>query len=192
MHSILIEREVYAVKEWVLTQPALARLLRWLDTDAADAARKYEETRQALIRYFECRGCHTPEDHADQTIDRVAKRIDEGVELWIEEPARYFYGVAKHVLQEYQRRQSDSWSRALYATDAPETLQRRFDSMGRCLEALPPEARDLLVEYCSAEKRGREQARQALAERLGITINTLRLRVHRLREHLTRCVRGSM
>jgi DNA-directed RNA polymerase specialized sigma24 family protein len=170
----------------------LVRLLRWLDTEPSAAARKYEETRRALIKFFECRGCHTPEEHADKTIDRVAKRIDDGVELWIEEPARYFYGVAKHVLQEYHRRQTDSWSRALYAADDPETLQRRFEAMGRCLETLPPEARDLLIEYCSAEKRGKDQARRAFAERLGISINTLRLRVHRLREHLSRCVRGSM
>jgi len=183
---------VAPVNEWGLTRPAFVRLLGWLDADAAAAAKKYEDTRRALIKYFESRGCHTPEDHADKTIDRVARRIDDGVELWVEEPARYFYGVAKHVLQEYYRRQSDSWNRALYAADDPETLQRRFDSMGRCLDKLPPEARELLVEYCSAEKRGKEQARLALAERLGISINTLRLRVHRLREQLGRCVRGCM
>jgi hypothetical protein len=34
--------------------------------------------------------------------------------------------------------------------------------------------------------------RRALAEKLGVSINTLRLRVHRLREQLVRCVRGRM
>lgn len=180
------------LNEWGLTQPAFVRLMDWLDTDAAAAAKKYEQTRRALIKYFESRGCHTPEDHADKTIDRVAKRVAEGVDLWVEEPARYFYGVAKHVLQEYYRRQSDSWNRALYPADDPETLQRRFDSMGRCLDELPADHREMLVEYCSAEKRGKEQARLALAERLGISVSTLRLRVHRLRAHLARCVRGRM
>jgi RNA polymerase sigma factor (sigma-70 family) len=180
------------VNEWALTRPALVRLLGWLDSDPALAAKKYEQIRGALIKFFESRGCHTPEDQADRTIDRVAKRIDGGAELWVEEPARYFYGVAKHVLQEYYRRQSDSWSRALYAADDQETLQRRFEAMGHCLEGLPPESRELLIEYCSAEKRGKEQARRELAERLGISTNTLRLRVHRLREQLARCVRSRM
>lgn len=184
--------EVAPVNEWGLTRPALDRLLGWLDADAAAAAKKYEQTRRALIKYFESRNCHTPEDHADRTIDRVAKRIDEGVEVWIEEPARYFYGVARHVLQEYYRRQSGSWSRALYVADEPATPQRRFESMGRCLDALPADSRELLIEYCTAEKRGKEQARRVLAERLGVSINTLRLRVHRLREQLMRCVRGCM
>lgn len=178
--------------QWGLTRPAFVRLLGWLDADATTAAKKYEEIHRALIKYFESRGCHTPEEQADKTIDRVARRIEDGVELWVEQPSRYFYGVAKHVLQEYQRRQSDSWTRALYAADDPETLQRRFDTMGRCLDQLPPEARELLVEYCSAEKRGKEQARLAIAERLGISINTLRLRVHRLRLQLSRCVQGGM
>jgi hypothetical protein len=82
------------VTQWGLRRPAFVRLLGWLDADAAAAATKYEETRNALMKYFESRGCHTPEDLADKTIDRVAKRIEEGVELWVDEPARYFYGVA--------------------------------------------------------------------------------------------------
>lgn len=180
------------MNDWGLTRPALDRLLGWLDTDAAAAARKYEQTRRALIKYFESRGCHTPEDYADRTIDRVARRVDEGLALSMEEPARYFYGVARHVLQEYYRRQSGSWSRALYVAHDAETLQRRFDAMGRCLDDLPADSRELLIEYCSAPKREKEQVRRALAERLGVSINTLRLRVHRLREQLVRCVRGRM
>lgn len=180
------------MNEWGLTRPALDRLLGWLDADKAAAAKKYEHTRRALIRFFESRGCHTPDEQADRTIDRVAKRIDEGANLWVDEPVMYFYGVAKHVLQEYFRRQSGSWQRALYVPDDAESLHRRYDCMGRCLDALPADSRALLVDYCSAEKREKERVRQMLAEKLGVTINTLRLRVHRLREQLARCVRGCM
>lgn len=181
------------MNEWGLTRPALDRLLGWLDTDNTSAARKYEQTRRALIRFFESRGCHTPEDQADRTIDRVAKRIDEGVELWVDEPAMYFYGVAKHVLMEYYRRQSGrSLNRALYVTDNNESVHRRFECMGRCLDSLPAESRALLVDYSNGEKREKERMRRALADRLGISINTLRIRVHRLREHLARCARNCM
>ncbi len=178
------------MNEWRLTRPALDRLLGWLDSDPSAAATRYEQTRRALIKYFEIRGCHTPEDHADHTIDRVARRIDDGVDVRVDEPARYFYGVARHVLQEYYRRHSGSWNRLLYAASSAEVRHRRWEAMGRCFEALPAESRALLEEYCSAGNRGREQARRDLAERLGISIHTLRLRVHRLREHLARCVRA--
>lgn len=174
------------MSEWGLTRPALDRLLGWLDADTNAAAKKYEQTRRALIRFFENRGCHTPEDQADRTIDRVARRIGEGVEVWVDEPVMYFYGVARRVLQEYQRRQSGSIPRALYVPDDAESLHRRYDCMGRCLESLPAESRALLTEYSTT----RDKARVAIATRMGITLNTLRIRVHRLREQLARCVRG--
>lgn len=180
------------MNEWGLTRPALDRLLGWLDADKIAAAKKYEQTRRALIKYFESRGCHTPEDQADRTIDRVAKRIDEGAAVWVDEPAMYFYGVAKHVLQEYYRRKSGSWNSALYVPDDAESLHRRFDCMGRCFDALAAESRELLADYCGSEKREKERARRRLAETLGVSLNTLRLRVHRLREQLARCVRGCM
>ena len=64
--------------------------------------------------------------------------------------------------------------------------------MGRCLDALPAENRTLLIDYYSAEKRAKEQVRRGLAARLGVTLNTLRLRVHRLREQLVRSVNACM
>ena len=179
------------MKEWGLTRPALDRLLGWLDSDTNAAAKKYEQTRRALIKFFESRGCHTAEDHADQTIDRVARRIDEGAELWVQ-PAAYFYGVARHVLQEYYRRHSGSFAPLLYAADDAESLHRRYDCMGRCLDALPAESRTLLVDYCGVTGREKEQKRRTLASALGVSLGTLRLRVHRLREQLARCVRGCM
>jgi DNA-directed RNA polymerase specialized sigma24 family protein len=178
------------MNEQGLTRLALDRLLGLLDADKTRAAKKYEQTRRALIKYFESRGCHTPEDLADRTIDRVARRVGDGVELWGDEPSLYFYGVARHVLQEYYRRSSANYRKPLYIADDAESLHRRYDCMARCLEALAPEHRELLVEYCSADRRDKEASRRALAAKLGISINTLRLRVHRLRANLARSVRG--
>ncbi len=178
--------------EWRLTQPALDRLLVRLDDDQEAAARKYEDTRRALIKFFASRGCHTPEEQTDRTIDRVAKKIEEGVELCLHEPAMYFYGVARHVLLEYYRRHSASLGPSTFGSDDAETRHRRYECMGRCLDALPSENRTLLIDYYSAEKRIREHVRRGLAARMGITLNTLRLRVHRLREQLVRSVNACM
>ena len=91
-------------KDWVLTKEALDKLLACLDQNREQAASRYEIIRRKLMKYFECRGCCSPEDLADETINRVARRIYEGKEIWTSEPANYFYGVARNVLKEYRGR----------------------------------------------------------------------------------------
>ena len=64
-------------KQWSLTKEAFDSLLSWLDPDREWAGEKYEVIRARLIKVFAYRGCHTPEELADETINRVAKKIDE-------------------------------------------------------------------------------------------------------------------
>src|SRR5256885_10310944 len=91
-------------KEWVLTRESFEALLAWLDADPEAAARKYEQIRTRLIKIFVCRGCSEPEDLADETIDRVARRVPDIEPTFTGEPARYFYGVANKIHLEYLRR----------------------------------------------------------------------------------------
>lgn len=81
-------------KEWVLTREAFDKLLACLDRDRERAAEKYEEIRNALITFFEHRGCLSPQEYADETINRVARRLSEGKEIYANNAASYFYGVA--------------------------------------------------------------------------------------------------
>ncbi|HEX9984264.1 MAG TPA: hypothetical protein VGF69_13435 [Thermoanaerobaculia bacterium] len=178
------------MNEWMLTGHAFDRLLGFLHTDGIEAARRYEQTRRALIKFFESRGCHTPEEQADKTIDRVAKKVEQGMDAYAGEPVLYFYGVARHVLQEYYRRRSGSLAPLLYIPDDSDHAHRRMECMTRCFEALPEESRSMIVEYCTFEPKRRNELRQRMASRLGISLNTLRIRVHRLRDQLDRCVRG--
>ena len=46
----------------------------------------------------------------------------------------------------------------------------------------------MMVDYCTVDKASKRRAREGLAERLGMTVNSLRIRVHRVREQLERCV----
>src|SRR6202008_405245 len=68
-------------QKWTLTQEAFDKLLSALGGDRDVAAQKYLELRANLIRFFEWRGCSFPEDHADETINRVAKRVLEREEI---------------------------------------------------------------------------------------------------------------
>src|SRR5262245_26610723 len=88
-------------RRWALTQEAFDTLLTHLGPDRESAGDKYLEVRCNLIRFFEWRGCPFPEDHADETINRVAKRASEGEE--IRNPAGYFLGAARMLLLEIHK-----------------------------------------------------------------------------------------
>lgn len=77
------------------------KLLAQLDADRESAAEKYEQIRQKLTKFFQWRGCLTPDECVDLAIDRVTRRIAEGVEITTRDPYLYFHGVAINVLREY-------------------------------------------------------------------------------------------
>jgi len=187
---------------WEMTEDAFRTLLARLDADWDRAGEKYALLRRKLAKFFECRGCHTPAELADETINRVARRLVEGEEILAFEPERYFYGVARNVLREYQESSAkqlfslDDLSPAEHPRHDPieararaelrGQYERQLEQLETCLEQLPPAHRDLLLEYYRGEQRGRIEGRRELAARLGITVNALKIRVFRLRDALAR------
>src|SRR5436305_9402910 len=81
-----------------LTGEAFSKLLARLDADRERAGEKYEDLRHTLIKFFEWRGAPSPEDHADETLNRIARKLDEGVE--IKSVGGYCREVARLVLLE--------------------------------------------------------------------------------------------
>jgi RNA polymerase sigma factor (sigma-70 family) len=187
-------------KAWMLTREAFDLLLASLDADRDLAARKYEIIRAKMLKYFECRGCLVPEDLTDDTINRVARRLYEGRQIWTTEPASYFYGVARNVLREYWASPEREFAtlESLPSLVHPHTdarrlkeaereqghVERRLDWLATCLGQLPAESRELILAYYQGEKGERIRHRKQMAERMGIPQNALRIRVHRIRERL--------
>ena len=174
-----------------VTQAAFDSLLAWLDPDRDLAARKYEQIRRRLIKLFTCRGRPDAEDLADETIDRVTVKAPELSKAYVGDPCLYFYGVAHNVFLESLRRRPP---RDLAPqTPAPggedEEAEREYECLESCIEKLPPEGRELVLEYYRSERREKIDRRKELAARLGIAPNALRIRVHRLRAALQECVR---
>lgn len=180
-------------KKWVLTQEAFDRLLAGLDADREQAGKKYEYIRLKLVKYFEWRGMAFPDVEADETINRVARRIEEGQE--IQNLNAYFYGVARLIfiesLKAREREHGVLEGEPVVeppAMDDSEAEERRA-CLDHCLRRLPEESRDLIIDYYQEEKVRKIEHRKGLASRLGIPLNALRIRAHRIRVGLEACVR---
>jgi len=183
-----------ARRKWTLNQEAFDKLLHSLDAERERAGNIYQETRSNLIRFFEWRGCPLPEDHADETINRVAKRISEGEE--VREPAKYFFGAARLLFLEIQKERAREFH-ALDNLPAAETTssdsdETRIDCLRHCLKTISSDPRDLIIDYYQGEKSDKIKNRKRLSERLRIPINTLRMRALRLREQLEVCVENCL
>ena len=175
------------------------RFLDWLNGGVSSDGEKYLELRRRLVRYFDRKNCVAPDDLADETLNRVARRLREEGGLLDAAPAQYCYIVARYVFLEYLR---DSERRAVSLEALPEIgapassvrLQREDASqlhwLERCLENLSSADRDLIFEYYRGEERVKIDNRQSLAARLGLTMNALSIRAWRIRQRLENCVRN--
>ena len=180
-------------QKWTLTQDAFDKLLVVFGGgDRESGSEKYLEIRGNLTRFFEWRGCSFPEDHADETINRVAKKVAEGEEIL--NPAGYAMGVARllllEVLKGRQREQSalTEIGKSSEAYEAEDDGEGRLTCLRNCLQTLSPDNRDLILQYYQGEKSEKIQNRKKLMEQLGIPVNTLRMRALRVRERLQGCV----
>src|SRR5262245_41897360 len=179
-------------RKWTLTQNAFDKLLASLGDDREAASGKYLELRNNLMRFFEWRGCPYPEDHADETINRIARKIDEGEE--IRNLSGYCIGVARLLLLEInkdqlkeQRALSEMATSQVYEAEASES-DEQLDCLRSCLQNLSPENRELIVGYYQGEKGEKIESRKRLTERFKVSVNTLRMRALRLRERLQVCL----
>jgi DNA-directed RNA polymerase specialized sigma24 family protein len=184
--------------------PPFERLLFALDPERDRAGERYEALRRKLVRLFAWRGCREADQCADETLDRVARRLAEGAV--VPDVFGFCHGVAMNVLHEHWRRaeRQPASLEALPETRVPVVdparLTRQREETGRtearlrcldgCLGALDPHARETLLRYHPAGAASARERRRLLADELGVPMNALRIRVHRLRARLARCIEG--
>ena len=162
------------------------RLLAWLDPNPDRAGELYEEIRWRLIVILAARGCFTAEELADETIDRVARRVVDIEETYVGDKSIYFLGVMNNVHHEYLRR--PPVPRLIETRDDSHPIEQTHVCLERCLAKLAPHARQIIEQYYSAEKREKINLRKRIAARLGISSNNLRLRALRIRSKLQVCI----
>ncbi len=180
-------------KRWTPTTTAFQRLLAWLDEGVDSGGEKYEEMRRRLVAYFERKRCASPYDLADDTLNRVTRRLEETGTIADPAPPRYCYIVARYVFLEYLR--SPEHKQATLAPDmaagspvVDQWSERRQDCLDHCLGQLTPGDRALILDYYQGETRNRIEQRRALAARLRLTANALTIRACRIRDKLQTCV----
>ncbi|MEJ7862846.1 MAG: hypothetical protein WKF90_14540 [Pyrinomonadaceae bacterium] len=178
------------IKNLTISQNNFEKLLKWLDTDRETAGQKYELIRLRLIKIFSGRGCHWANELADETIDRVTKKVDSLLESYEGDPALYFYAVAKKVYLEFSRKpKAEELPRVLAQKEnTTEVLEVYSRCLDKCLQNLMPEQREFIIDYYQGEKQAKITHRKDIELKLGITNKVLRVRVFRVRKALQKCL----
>ncbi|HZS45493.1 MAG TPA: hypothetical protein VFC63_10355 [Blastocatellia bacterium] len=173
-------------------------LLLWLgDGDRDAGAVKYENIRRGLIQKFISRGCPVAEDLADDTFDRVIKLLPKVVPRYKGQPASYIFRVSHYIYLEYLRYIKN---RVPMPQDIPQPRtdpdelpdEATLGCQRQCLSKLKKEDRELYEDYNSEEKGSKIENRKRLAEETGLGENALRIKVHRIRKVLRKCITACM
>ena len=195
--------EVPQKKDWTLTPRALDRLLTWLDEGSNSDGLRYLEMRRRLVCYFDRKNCATPNELADETLNRVARRLQEDAAIETEIPAKYCYIVARFVFMEHlretqkenvllgeiKRQPHDPNLAVSEADDKKEAKEKMLNCLEQCTGKLEPPNREVITRYYVGKERVKIENRRGLAAELGITMNALSIRACRIRDKLEACVK---
>ena len=187
-------------KNWTVNPQAFQRLLGWLDEGENSDGRNYLEMRRRLVDYFDRKNCRVPDELADETFNRVARRLEEEGNIHGETPARYCYITARFVFMEYLRgadkksvpldevlRQSHQFASPVDAREK-EVKEKMLACLEQCTDKLEPASREIITGYYFGAERVKIENRRALAEKSGISMNALSIRACRIRDKLESCV----
>ena len=173
---------------------SLEEILAWLNPDREVAGAVYVQLRHDLAKLFTYRGCNDPEELTDEVFDRVAKKVHSVRPAYEGDPRLYFRAVANNVVKENLKRVKTLIS--LEGIDLPQqkTTETKKESadieecLQSCLQKLSDNNRKLFVAYYAKEKQAKIDHRSELAQQFGITVETLRVKIYRIRVSLQDCI----
>jgi DNA-directed RNA polymerase specialized sigma24 family protein len=184
--------------DWVLTGPAFEMLVSRLEAAGTD----YLSLRERIQKLFLCNRVRESEidNLIDTVMDRAARRIDEGIE--VRNPVTYISQIARYVLMEYwdspKSKTEAIDDEASLPNDAADSslqdqadkgqLELRLECLENCASDLPQSERQRVIDYYHDEKRAKIDRRKKMADELAVSLNNLRVRMHRTREKLEKCI----
>lgn len=177
-----------------LGQNEFDALLGFFSANREEAGEKYEQIRCGLVRFFQFKACADPQALADETINRVAAKLPAFDRSRNIQPISYFYGFASNILLEYRR----AASKESALVDDNSGVQEKSVELDpgsvektcleHCLDELPADEKDLMVEYYSCERQERIELRQSICRRLSCTASALYTKVFRIKSTLKDCI----
>lgn len=184
-----------------MTSSAFYRLLEWLDEGTDSGGRNFLEMRRRLLAFFDRKNCRNADELADETLNRVARRLEEEGRIESEAPAKYCYITARFVFLESLRDKEKAFvplddvllgregsQPAVAETDEKELKEKMLECLEHCTGKLEPSNREIIVRYYFGEERVKIENRRALAASLDISVNALSIRACRIRDKLESCV----
>jgi DNA-directed RNA polymerase specialized sigma subunit, sigma24 homolog len=170
-------------------------ILAWLNPDREAAGVTYVQLREDLAKIFAWNRCADPEGLTDEVIDRVAKKVHHLRNTFEGDPKLFFYGVARNLLKEVPKKVKNYVSLDdvdLPATPASEIEEETMDTheecLHSCLQEIDSGKRELILAYYAKEKQAKIDHRTEIARQLGVSVETLRVRAHRIRGALEECI----
>lgn len=188
-------------KEWTLGPDAFERLLAFLDDGVESAGESYLEMRRRLVSFFDRKNCVDPDGLADETLSRVARRLEEEGKIETDAPGKYCYIVARFVfmeslrgaahapLDDYLRSESAEDSASEDDRDERDRREAMLGCLDKCVAELDAANREIILGYYIGQERAKIDNRRAIASSLGISPNALTIRACRIRDRLEGCVR---
>ena len=182
-------------RDSAITLHNFEEVLAWLDPDREVAAQLYLQLREDLANVFRWRGCSDPDGLVDEVFERVAKKVYEVKPNYQGDPRLYFRAVANNLIKEDLKKAKNQVS--LENIDPPQPVTTKSDEdeaadieecLQSCLQSLSAGNRKLILDYYAKEKQAKIDHRSELAQQLKTSVQTLRVRVHRLRLSLQECI----
>jgi DNA-directed RNA polymerase specialized sigma24 family protein len=171
-----------------ITKDLFDALLEWLDPDREKASERYKAIHAGLVRMFVSKGVSDAGHAADETMDRVMKRLPEIRASYVGDPAKYFHGVARNLILEDRRRKevpTDCIPDLL--TKEPEKSEMS-ECLAKCLKLLPTDKQEFILDYHLYQGRAKVEHHREMAGEFSISEGALRTRAHHLRVILEKCV----
>jgi RNA polymerase sigma factor (sigma-70 family) len=185
-------------RDFVIAQESFDEILAWFNPDRERAAAMYVQLHHDLAKIFVWRQCSDPEGLTDEVFDRVARRIREVRPTYKGDPRLYFRAVAKNLVKENFKKIKTQ----IALEDADLTKQQGSQAqtedadveecLQACLEALSFDKRELILAYYAKEKQAKIDHRRQLAQRFEISVETLRVRTHRICLSLEQCIESCL
>lgn len=173
-------------------------ILAWFNPDRDVAANMYVQLRHDLTKLFMWGGCADPEGMTDETIDRVARKVHEVRPTYEGDPRLYFRAVANNLIKENFKKIKTHVSLDGVDLPEPQTISNSEptadieECLQSCLGKLGKDKRTMILDYYAKEKQAKIDHRHKLAQRFGISVETLRVRVFRIRESLQDCIENCL